>query len=151
MNFVSEFTIRHLNFVRNMEIVQPNYKLTFEVHPEHLFARVEASAIDRSTSLEYLSEVSLKCADERRRKLLLERDIPVILDEPVMDSIVEEYIRLCTGVTIALVNRYADLNSSTEYIIEHLNTRGVNFKYFDNVKAAEEWLLSQSIPDLFAS
>lgn len=130
-----------------MSNIQPNYKLTFEVRDAYVYARIEAPAIDRTTSLEYLSEISLKCADLRMKKLLLERDIPVILDDSGMDSIIGEYIRLSTGVTIALVNRYADLNGSTEYIIERLNARGAHFKYFDNVDAAEKWLVAQPIPD----
>lgn len=126
------------------------YRLTFDVRKGYLYARVEATAIDRQTSLEYLSEISLKCADLRMKRLLLERDIPVILDDSGMDSIIGEYIRLSAGVTIAMVNRFTKLNTSTEYIIQQLNARGAHFKYFDNVREAEEWLVAQPITDLFS-
>lgn len=144
-----QWALAGLDIVRAVEIVQPNFKLFFEARPAYLFARIEASAIDRETSLEYLSEVSLKCADLRMKKLLIERNIPVILDDPGMDAILGEYLRLSSGVTIALVNQYVDLNSSTEYIAGKLNAGGARFKHFDNVNAAEKWLLAQPPHDPF--
>ncbi len=132
-----------------MEIANSNYKLTFEVRPGYLYARIEAPAIDRETSLEYLTQIALKCGSLRMKKLLIDRDIPAILDDAGLTSVLADYVRLSSGMTIAFVNQHADLDIAMQNAIRTIPGRAVQFNYFTDVKAAEDWLLAQSIPDLF--
>ena len=132
-----------------MESLQLNYKLTFDVRPAYLYARIEAPAIDRETSFGYLSDIALKCADLRMKKLLIDRRIPEVLGKEHAESVLAEYVRLSSGMVIALVNKRAALNEPLEYFVGQLPSSDASFKVFDTIKAAEKWLVAQPIPDPF--
>ena len=132
-----------------MESLQTNYKLTFDVRTSYLFARIEAPSIDRETSLGYLSEIALKCADLRMKKLLIDRRIPEVLGKEHTGSVLAEYVRLSAGMVIALVNKRADINEPLDHFVGKLPSSGASFKVFDTIKAAEKWLVAQPIPDPF--
>ena len=55
------------------------YQLTFEEREGYLYERVSAATIDEETAMSYLREVAAKCRQLGYDRLLVERDIPVML------------------------------------------------------------------------
>ena len=118
-----------------------NYELTFEKRPGYLYACIKAPTLDRNLSLEYFAEIALKCADLRVKRLLIERDIPFILDEANINDIFMQYVRMSQGMTIAFVNRHDSVANPLEKVVDLVNARGASLSVFSNVEHAEEWLL----------
>ncbi|MEQ1923791.1 MAG: hypothetical protein ABL952_14895, partial [Pyrinomonadaceae bacterium] len=106
-------------------------------------------AIDRETSLEYLSEIALKCGELRIKKLLIDRRIPEVLGPEHTESILGDYVRLSKGMVIAFVNKTAELDPPLQHFVGKLNSQGAAFQVFNDVKAAEKWLVAHPIPDPF--
>ena len=118
------------------------YELTFEKRPGYLYACIKAQTLDRNLSLEYFSEIALKCAEFRTKSLLIERDIPFILDEANINEIFMQYVRMSQGMTVAFVNKHGFVTEALEKVVDNVNTRGGSIRVFTNVDDAEQWLVN---------
>ncbi|HVQ56265.1 MAG TPA: hypothetical protein VMS29_05880 [Pyrinomonadaceae bacterium] len=113
--------------------------LTFEERPEYLHARISAQSLDRKSALDYLSEISLKCASTRCKQMLLERDVPIMpTDEDLFVSI-KELVEMSAGIRIALVNPHVSVEDAMKHIDQCHH--GADFKYFNDTTEAQRWLL----------
>jgi len=123
-----------------MESEKP-YKLSFEQRENYLYARVEAETIDRPTALEYLSEVARQCARLDAKRLLLDRDIPVMLPDAELFNTTTDFLEMIRGTRAAFVNPYQDLTDAFDFAMVVGLNRGADYRRFDNTEAAEKWLL----------
>ena len=120
------------------------YELSFETRPEFLYARIAAPSISRSLKLDYLAEVLLKCAQSRCKHILLERDIPTMIEDKELEKTIEDVVKASEDVSIAFVNPHLDIERKLKKFVSQGKKRGGKFRYFSARDAAEKWLLKQA-------
>lgn len=118
------------------------YNLTSEVRDKYLYVYVEGEEDSFEISHQYWTEVSAECERTGMMRLLVEENI---LGNGHMPDIFNMSAALPAmgfrDKKTAFVERIADqseLNSFDELVAVN---RRLNVKMFDNVSAAEEWLL----------
>jgi hypothetical protein len=117
------------------------YNIEFQVRPGYLYARVQAPVIKREIAYSYLAEIVTKCADLRVKKLVLERDIPAVLDDEEMFAAMDDLVRMSKGMRVALVNRHISVSRALERIVNLGVGKGADYGYFTDPQDAEKWLL----------
>lgn len=117
------------------------YRLTFEERPEYLYACIVSKTVDREMALEYLSLVAQKCSELRTRRLMLHRDIPVMLPDSDLFFTTKDFLEMIGGTRTAFVNPHQKIAEGMEFAITIGNNRGANYRVFDNDTAAEDWLI----------
>ncbi len=117
-------------------------ELGINEHPEYLHARTSAPFIDRATGMWYFGEIFLECADRRKKKLLLERDIPYMMPYDEVVSTMDYLISMHSGTRIAFLNSHLSIAKELQKIINYAADRGGPFKYFEVFDEAEQWLLN---------
>jgi hypothetical protein len=127
-----------------MESVVP-YKLSFEERPDYLYAYIEAESIDRPVALEYLSEVARYCARIAAKRLMLHRDIPVMLPDADLFNTTTDFLEMIRGTRAAFVNPYQDLTEAFDFAMVVGLNRGADCKLFNTVEDAEIWLLEDTL------
>ena len=116
--------------------------LTFDERPEYLHARISAKNLNRETVLDYLSEISLKCASVRCKQMLLERDIAIGSQDKDIFASIKELVEMSAGVRIALVNPHVTVEDAMKFLDEFQNRD--DFRYFNDIADAQGWLLETS-------
>ena len=119
------------------------YELTFESRPDYLYARVSAATIDEETAMSYLREVAAKCRELGCNRLLVERDIPVMLPPGSLYFTTKGFRELMEGIKVAFVNPHADIDKGITFGVLIATNMGAQFKLQPNIDAAEKWLLSK--------
>ena len=118
------------------------YELKFEKRPDYLYAFVRAKTIDRDTAIDYLGRIADRCEDLECTKLLLERDIPVMLSDSDLYFTTNEFLRMLKGVKVAFFNPHISIEKAMEFAITIGTTSGAKFSLFNTIADAEEWLLA---------
>lgn len=120
------------------------YDLSFEHHPDYLYAYVTGNQDNYEISRQYWQEIADECGRIGCTKLLIEEDIPEIVSIAEMYQIASDIPYMgFTGVRIAFVDRYIqhqDLNEFGELVATN---RGVYGKIFNDADEARQWLLTE--------
>ena len=118
-----------------------SYELTFTERQNYLYALVRAETMTLAMAMEYLRAVVDKCIQIAPTRLLLERDVPVLLPDLDAFFTTRYFLEQMKGKRIAIVNTH--LASSTHPHRKLLtDTRaGGHSRLFDNFVEAEKWLL----------
>lgn len=117
------------------------YELTIVPRREYLYARVRAETIDSKTAVAYLREVAGSCFELKRRRVILERDIPVMLPDTDLFFTTGEFIDMMKNVRIAFVNPHEAIHREMEFAILIATNRGAEFALHADLASAENWLL----------
>jgi hypothetical protein len=117
------------------------YALEFKEHPEYLHARITASFLDRAAAMSYLSEIFLECAKLRKKRLLLERATPCMLQRDELYSTMDYIVSLEGGTRIAFLNSHGTVAETLSHIVDYGTNRGGRFRYFQEFEEAETWLV----------
>lgn len=116
------------------------YKLTFEQRPGYLYARVEAETIDRESALAYLREVADKCSEISCERLVLERDIPVMLSVADLLFTTDDFQKMMHDIRVAFINPHLPIDDDMGFAMTIANNRGAVFQLHRDVAEAEKWL-----------
>jgi len=81
------------------------YELKFEKRDNYLYALVRAKDIDRDTAVDYLGRIADRCEDLECSKVLIERDIPVMLSDSDLYFTTNDFLRMLDGVKVASTTR----------------------------------------------
>jgi hypothetical protein len=119
------------------------YELTFENRPDYLYAKIKSETITREIALRYLREVAARCTEVQCRRLLLERDIPVMLAGGDLFFTTNDFLNMIKNVRVAFVNPHATIESQMEFAILVGTNRGARFSLHPTVDEAETWLLGR--------
>jgi hypothetical protein len=119
------------------------FELTFEDRTSYLYARVNAETIDRPNALKYLKEVADRCNDTGCERLMLCRDIPVMLSDADLFFTTTDFLKMIGTTRVAFVNPHAEIAKEMDFAILIGSNRGGNYKLFNNEFEAETWLTSQ--------
>ena len=110
------------------------FDLHFERRPRYLYASLACRTLDPAIALEILGEIMSHAADNRCKCVMVQCDLASIEHD---SHLLEAMLALATmrsGTRVAFV----DCRDSTH---EH-PAIGDDFKLFDDVEEAEDWLLS---------
>jgi hypothetical protein len=117
------------------------YQLSFEQRPGYLYARVSASSIDRQSALQYLGEVAAKCRELDCDRLILERDIPVMLTDADLFFTTQDFLSMMAGKRVAFVNPHATIDDEMRFAILIGTNRGARFTVHTDIDEAERAVL----------
>ncbi|MFL6375006.1 MAG: hypothetical protein ACJ73D_10090 [Pyrinomonadaceae bacterium] len=118
------------------------YELNFQERNGYLYAHVTAGDIDRDTALDYLKKVTDSVTDSRFDRLMVERDIPVMMSSIDLFFTTQDFLKMIGPTRVAFVNRHATIHSEMEFAMLIGTNRGANYRLFSNETDAELWLLS---------
>lgn len=127
------------------ELSQP-YELTFEMRQGYLHARIRSESMDQPTALEYLRIVAERCTEEKAERLMLERDVPVMLKDVDLFYTTQYFLDLIRGTRVAFVNPYIEIQDDMDFAITIGTNRGADYRLFNGVVEAEAWLLGRVNP-----
>ena len=117
------------------------YQLTFEQRPGYIFARVRAATISRAAATRYLTEVAEYCAATGAKRLMLERDIPVMLPDSDLFFTTQDFLAMIGPLKVAFVNPHLSIEKEMEFAITIGTNRGANYNLFHSEAQAERWLM----------
>jgi hypothetical protein len=117
------------------------YKIRFEERPGYLFAHVKAETIDRNTAFAYLQDLGAKCAELNAKRLLVIRDIPMVMSDVKNYQCLTEMIRVLGRIRLALVNPYSEFASAVDFGTLVIRSKRYDYKAFTSMDDAEQWLL----------
>jgi len=121
------------------------HDLEFKEHPEYLHARITAAFLDRSDAMSYLSEIFLECARLRRKRLLLERATPCVMQRDELYDTMDHIVSMKQTTRIAFLNSHGTVAETLSHIVDYGRDRGGEFRYFQEFQEAENWLLEKGI------
>jgi hypothetical protein len=125
-----------------MKSPSPSYTLTYEHRPGYLYVLVDAESVTAEMALKYTSEILETCEAHKVEKVLLHRDIPVVLPVGDMFFTMKSIAERLGGVRqVALLNRYIPLQYELDLVAMIANNRGGNFAVFHEEAEAEKWLV----------
>ena len=116
------------------------YELTFERRPGYLYALIRAADIDRPTALAYLREIAEEAERLGCDRVLLERDIPVMLPEADLFFTTHDFFEMMTGRKVAFINPHFPIAEDMDYAVGIASSRGAHFRLCSDVAGAEQWL-----------
>ncbi len=125
-----------------MDYPSISYNLIFEERPQYLYARIQADTINRELAVAYLADVAAKCRSISCTRLILERDIPVMLHAGDLFFITQDFLNHMVNVRVAFVNPHAPIQNDMKFAVLIGTNRGGVYSLHDNSAAAEEWLLA---------
>lgn len=115
------------------------YELGFDKRDDYLLVTLKAEKINHRTVLDYLGEIADRCASTRLRKMVIDRDIPMMLsDEEMLDSW-GVFLQMRPRMRIAFVNRYPDIAEPLRRLISGIQDEGTA-RYFEDLGSAEAWI-----------
>jgi len=119
----------------------PKYSLTIIEFPEYLEARVKAETISEEIIAAYVREIADASNASGKGRILLYRDIPMVLSGGSVFHTVAASLELLRGKKIALVNPYAEIDAEIGFGMTVGQNRGGDYANFRTVEDAKAWLL----------
>lgn len=117
------------------------YELTFIEKDGFLHVVVRSQTIDRDSACSYLSKVAEKCDSDGYTRVLIERDIPVMLPFADLFLTTEYFLGLMKGRRVAFVNSHSSNGEDMNLAIMIGTNRGASYELFSDSESAMEWLL----------
>jgi len=117
------------------------YTIAFEVRPGYLYVDLKGDVISTDVIRSYVADVLEECERSGMRRIMLYRDIPVILSEAEMFYTVNESLEALRGKKVALVNPHDELQKELDFGMTVGSNRGGQYGSFIDIDDAEKWLL----------
>ena len=117
------------------------YEIIFTEHPEYLYVELRGGRVSPDIIRDYIADILAKCGETGKTRILLYRDIPAVLSEGEVFHTVNESLQALSGKKLALVNPHENIRSAVEFGMTVGQNRGGNYRSFNNVAEAQEWLL----------
>lgn len=117
------------------------YELTFDARPHYLYVHIKAETTTREIALAYLREIVEECVRLKYRRLLVERDVPVMMSDPDIFFTTNDFLDMIKNVRVAFVNPYVTQENAMKFAMLVGTNRGAKFKAHKSVEEAEPWLL----------
>ena len=117
------------------------YELTFEPRSHYLYVHIKADTITREIALAYLREIADECGRLGYHRLMIHRDVPVMLSDPDIFFTTNDFLEMVPSVRVAFVNPYTTHEAGMKFAVLVGTNRGAKFQAHSTVEAAEQWLL----------
>src|SRR4051794_33661369 len=125
-----------------MNEAAPQYKLTYEQRRGYLYAHISVDTINSEMAILYLREVVDRCNELDYKRLMIDRDIPVVLPDGVMFFVAVQFQEMIKGIRTALINPYSSNDPGLDFGGMVVRNRGGDYALFHNATDAEAWLFS---------
>ena len=122
------------------------YKLTFEPRSGYLYAFIKSDTMDTKMAAAYLGEIAEMCHEMRADRLLIERDVPVMLPDSDLFFTTNDFANVMKGIKVAFFNPYTAIADNMTFAVLIGNNRGASFTVHNTITDAENWLLDGAIP-----
>lgn len=119
------------------------FEIEFEERPGYLYAHVRSETIDPDSATSYLSMVAERCAESKCRRLMMVRDIPVILPDIDLFFAAQGFLEKLRGRKVAIVNPHPSIDDEVKFAVMISTNRGGNFSFHQCPEDAEKWLLGE--------
>jgi hypothetical protein len=127
---------------QNSSNVNKPYQITFEERPDYLYVYITGDHDSYEISRSFWLEVAEMSRKTDYKKVLIEEDIPEAVSISDMYRLASELPQMgFYGVRVAFMDRYAEQNELNEFGELVAVNRGMMAKIFNDIQAAEEWLL----------
>jgi hypothetical protein len=117
------------------------YELRFEERPGYFYAYAKAEQLTEEIALAYVREIVDEAARLDQTRLMIERDIPMMLPAGTLFFTTKEFTIMIEGMRVVFVNPYPELDDDMDFAITIATNRGADYTVVRNVEAAEKWLL----------
>lgn len=117
-----------------------SYTLTLDERPDYLYAHVRAETIDRYSAMEYLRTIAERRKSTRLRRLMLVREIPVMLPDSDLFFTTRDFNEMIGPTRLAVVNPFATNDDGLGFAMTIAANRGADYRVFSSVDRAEVWL-----------
>ena len=117
------------------------YSLTLIERPKYLHSLVQFETISRESALICLREITSQCARFGTDRLILERDICLMMPLADIFFMAEDLVRIIDGISVAFVNPYPGLDDQLDVVVLVASNRGADFSVHRTLAAAEKWLV----------
>jgi hypothetical protein len=117
------------------------YELKFENREGYLYAYLKADTMTGDDAQSYLREVMDEAHRLRQKRVMIDRDVPVMLPAGPLFFVTRDFVDMIRGMRVVYVNRYADLDDDMKFAITIATNRGAQYTVLRTVEAAEKWLL----------
>ena len=124
-----------------MDDTVTQYTLTLEERDGYLYARVAADTMTREMALSYLRAVADRCTELECSRVMLERDVPVMLSSGDLFFTTNDFAKMMSGRKVAFINPHLTNESEFDFAVMIANNRGAEFRVFPTLERAESWLL----------
>ena len=127
---------------QNSSNVNKPYQITFEERLDYLYVYITGERDSYEISRAFWLEVAEVSCQTDYKKVLIEEDIPEAVSIADMYRLASELPQMgFYGVRIAFMDRYAEQHDLNEFGELVALNRGMMGKIFNDINAAEEWLL----------
>ena len=135
-----------MSIERTVETVHPiisqPYELRFEERAGYLYAYAKAEKLTEEIALAYVREIVNEAARLDQTRLMIERDIPVMLPPGTLFFTTKEFTTMIRGLRVVFVNPFAELDHDMNFAVTIATNRGADYTVVKNVPEAEKWLLA---------
>ena len=121
-----------------------SYELMVEQRPSYLYAHVKSASVRPAMTSDYLKEIIEKCRETHCNRVVIDNDVPKafwVWDIFPVSMRFPGIGRECTKV--AVVDQFADPIENEEFSVLVGNKCGVDLHVFDNLAAAERWVVRE--------
>jgi hypothetical protein len=119
------------------------YQLTFEERRDYLYANVRAEKVSIAEAQAYLKEIAETCRSKGYSSVLIDREIPTLLNVGDLFYTTDQFTTLMLGIKVAFVNGHDAIHKNIQFGITVAQNRGGMFSVHKNTSDAENWLLNR--------
>ena len=122
------------------------YSLAFDIYPDYLYARVTSEKLTIESSLRYLHEIVDKCRELGCHRLMIEKDVPMMLDMAQAFTVASDFSDMrANSIKVAHLDKRTENFERNKFFILVSNNHGGSSRIFTEYAAAEEWLLESAL------
>lgn len=126
-----------------MNVPEKPYSLTYDEKPNYLYARVQCDTLTMEIAVDYLREVIMECRELQYTRLLIERDVPMLLTRAQNMSVAEQLAAMdVKGLKIAVVDSHSENGKLNKLAAAANRGFGIMARAYGSVPDARRWLIS---------
>lgn len=126
-----------------MSVPRKPYSLSFDEKPQYLFVRVKCESFTIEIALEYLREVINECRELQYTRIMIERDVSIMLPAGKSTFVAEQLATMdVDGLRIAVVDPRPENRELNRFSAAASRGLGIKVRAYSNIPDARRWLLS---------
>src|SRR5688572_7191530 len=93
------------------------YDLTFEERPGYLYANVKDTSMSEEMSAAFLGEIADKCAELGISRVIINRDVPVIINSSSLFFSMQVIVKILRGLKVAVLNPFPSNDEALNFAV----------------------------------
>lgn len=126
-----------------MNVPEKPYSLTYDEKSNYLYAHVKCDEFTIEVAVDYLREVIAECRELQYTRIMIDRDIPVILSTAKIQFVAEQLATVNTkGLKIALVDPRPENRELNRFAAAASRGLGTKVRAYSTIPDGRRWLIS---------